>query len=103
MTYLAARFLPPVGRRAWRLLAGVLLFEVGTGMTLPLVIVYLHDARGLGLGDAGVALAAVGAGGIVATIAAGVLVDRMAPVLRSPPRRLRGRGSRRRGWVRRRR
>ncbi len=77
MTYLAARFLPPVGRRAWRLLAGVLLFEVGTGMTLPLVIVYLHDARGLGLGDAGLALAAVGAGGIVATIAAGVLVDRV--------------------------
>jgi MFS family permease len=76
-TYLAARFVPPVGRRARRLLAGVLLFEVGTGMTLPLVIVYLHDARGLGLGDAGLALAAVGAGGLVATIAAGVLVDRV--------------------------
>jgi len=44
---------------------------------LPLVIVYLHDARGIGLGDAGVALAAVGAGGLVATVVAGVLADRV--------------------------
>jgi MFS family permease len=72
-----ARLFPPVGSRAWRLLAGVLLFEVGTGMTLPLVIIYLHDARGIGLGDAGIALAAVGAGGVVATIVAGVLADRV--------------------------
>jgi MFS family permease len=77
VTSLATRLFPPVGPRAWRLLAGVLLFEVGTGMTLPLVIVYLHDARGIGLGDAGLALAAVGAGGIVATIVAGVLADRV--------------------------
>jgi hypothetical protein len=46
------------------------------GLTLPLVIVYLHDLRGIGLGDAGIALAAVGAGGVVATIVAGILVDR---------------------------
>ncbi len=76
MTWLARPF-PPVGSRAWRLLAGVLLFEVGTGMTLPLVIIYLHDTRGIGLGDAGIALAAVGAGGVVATIVAGVLADRV--------------------------
>ena len=31
-------------------------------MTLPLVIVFLHDQRGIGLGGAGLALAAVGAG-----------------------------------------
>jgi predicted MFS family arabinose efflux permease len=75
-TKLSALLLPPLGGRAWRLLAGVLMFEIGTGMTLPLVIVYLHDLRGIGLGDAGIALAAVGAGGVVATIVAGILVDR---------------------------
>jgi len=65
--------------RAWRVLAGVLVFEIGTGMTLPLVIVYLHDERGIGLGAAGLALAAVGAAGIVGTVAAGVLADRAGP------------------------
>jgi MFS family permease len=75
----ASRLLPPLGARAWRLLAGVLAFEVGTGMTLPLVIVYLHQVRGLGLGDAGIALAAVGAGGIAGTLVAGVLADRSGP------------------------
>ena len=48
-------------------------------MTLPLVIVYLHQVRGLGLGDAGIALAAVGAGGIAGTLVAGVLADRSGP------------------------
>lgn len=76
MRTLIGRLLPPLGRRAWRLLAGVLVFEIGTGMTLPLVIVFLHDERGISLGAAGVALAAVGAGGLVATIAAGLTTDR---------------------------
>ena len=52
-------------------------FEVGTGMTLPLVIVYLHQARGLGLAAAGLALSAVGAGGLAGTVAAGPMVDRL--------------------------
>ncbi len=70
---------PPLGVRAWRLLAGVVVFEVGTGMTLPLVIVYLHQSRGLGLAAAGVAVSAVGAGGLAGTIAAGPLADRLGP------------------------
>jgi MFS family permease len=74
---LSSRLLPPLGRRAWRLLAGILVFEIGTGMTLPLVIVFLHDERGISLGGAGAALAAVGAGGLVATIAAGLTADRV--------------------------
>jgi MFS family permease len=71
-----SRLVPPLGERAWRLLAGVVIFEVGTGMTLPLVIVYLHESRGLSLAAAGLALAAVGAGGLAGTVAAGPLVDR---------------------------
>jgi len=73
---LGARLVPPLGARAWRLLAGVVAFEVGTGMTLPLVIVYLHESRGLSLAAAGVALSAVGAGGLAGTVAAGPVVDR---------------------------
>ncbi len=76
MSRLGARLVPPLGARAWRLLAGVVAFEVGTGMTLPLVIVYLHQSRGLDLAAAGLALAAVGAGGLAGTVAAGPLVDR---------------------------
>jgi MFS family permease len=45
-------------------------------MTLPIVIVFLHDDRGLSLASAGFALAAAGAAGFVGTIAAGVTADR---------------------------
>lgn len=68
--------MPPLGRRAWRLLGCVLLFEIGTGMTLPIEIVFLHDGRGLSLAAAGFALGAAGAAGLVGTVAAGVAADR---------------------------
>ncbi len=68
--------MPPLGTRAWRLLGCVLLFEIGTGMTLPIAIVFLHEDRGLSLAAAGVALAAAGAAGLVGTVAAGVAADR---------------------------
>ncbi len=77
MSRIGARLVPRLGARAWRLLAGVVAFEIGTGMTLPLVIVYLHQSRGLGLAAAGLALSAVGAGGLVGTVAAGPLADRV--------------------------
>lgn len=67
---------PPLGRRAWRLLGGVFLFEIGTGMTLPLLIVYLHGPRGLSLSQAGVALSVMGVAGLVGTPIAGVVADR---------------------------
>jgi MFS family permease len=54
----------------------VLLFEIGTGMTLPVVIVFLHDDRGLSLSAAGFALGVSGAAGLVGTAAAGVAADR---------------------------
>jgi MFS family permease len=67
---------PPLGTRAWRLLGCVLLFEIGTGMTLPIAIVFLHEDRGLSLAAAGFALAAAGTAGLVGTVAAGVAADR---------------------------
>ena len=45
-------------------------------MTLPIVIVFLHDGRGISLAAAGLALAVAGAAGLVGTIAAGVAADR---------------------------
>ncbi len=45
-------------------------------MTLPIVIVFLHDGRGLSLASAGLALAAAGTAGFVGTVAAGVTADR---------------------------
>jgi predicted MFS family arabinose efflux permease len=45
-------------------------------MTLPIVIVFLHDGRGISLAAAGLALAVSGAAGLVGTIAAGVAADR---------------------------
>src|SRR5579864_7735527 len=68
---------PSLGLRAWRLLGCVLLFEIGTGMTLPLIIVYLHQGRHLSLPAAGVALSVMGAAGLVATVAAGSTADRL--------------------------
>ena len=45
-------------------------------MTLPIVIVFLHDGRGISLAAAGLALAVAGAAGLVGTVAAGVAADR---------------------------
>jgi MFS family permease len=45
-------------------------------MTLPIVIVFLHDGRGLSLASAGLALAVAGAAGLVGTVSAGVAADR---------------------------
>lgn len=45
-------------------------------MTLPIVIVFLHEDRDLSLASAGFALAAAGAAGFVGTVLAGVTTDR---------------------------
>jgi MFS family permease len=45
-------------------------------MTLPIVIVFLHEGRGLSLASAGLVLAAAGAAGFVGTVLAGVGADR---------------------------
>jgi len=50
-------------------------------MTLPIVIVFLHEDRSLSLAAAGLALAVAGAAGLVGTIAAGVAADRFGAAL----------------------
>lgn len=67
--------IPPLGRRGWRLLGAQTLSDLGTGLTLPFLIVYLHDVRGLSLPTAGLVLGAISAIGLTA-MPVGTLVDR---------------------------
>jgi MFS family permease len=70
--------IPPIGSRGWRLLGGQTLSDLGTGLTLPFLIVYLHEVRGLSLPTAGVVIAAISAIGLTA-MPVGTLVDRFGP------------------------
>jgi MFS family permease len=64
-------------RGAWTLLAGDAISAVGSGMTLPFLLVYLHDVRGLGLGAAGLAVSAVALAGFAGNPIGGSLADRV--------------------------
>ncbi|TDP88898.1 MFS transporter [Labedaea rhizosphaerae] len=75
-----AGLVPPIGRTTWLLLALNLLSCFGSGLTKPFLIVYLHEARGIGLGTAGLLLSSIGFAGVVAMPLAGVLIDRIGPV-----------------------
>jgi MFS family permease len=55
------------------------LSAVGTGLTLPFLMVYLHAVRGLGLGVAGAATATVALAGLVGNPVGGAWVDRSGP------------------------
>jgi MFS family permease len=68
---------PELPRDAWALLAGDAICALGSGMTLPFLLVYLHDARGLGLGAAGLAVSAVALAGFAGNPIGGSLADRI--------------------------
>jgi MFS family permease len=68
---------PELPRDAWTLLAGDVVSAIGSGMTLPFLLVYLHDVRGLGLGAAGLAVSAVALAGFLGNPIAGSLADRV--------------------------
>ena len=69
--------LPAFGRRIWILLLANCLSNAGSGLTLPFLIVYLHNVRGIELERAGLVLSSIGLAGIVATPVAGTLADRI--------------------------
>ncbi|MGA2433360.1 MAG: MFS transporter [Acidimicrobiales bacterium] len=64
-------------------LAGNFLSMLGTGLVLPFMIIYLHQARGIALAVVGALLAAGAAVGVVVAIVCGALMDRVGarPVL----------------------
>ncbi|HEU0337210.1 MAG TPA: MFS transporter [Gaiellaceae bacterium] len=70
---------PRLPRGAWLLLGGDALSAVGSGLTLPFLLVYLHQVRGIGLDLAGLALATVAAAGLVGNPVGGALGDRIGP------------------------
>jgi MFS family permease len=73
-------------RAVWVLVAGTLITRAGS-FAVPFMTIYLHQERGLSLRAAGVALAAYGAGGMVAALSGGSLADRLGrkPVVVGSP------------------
>lgn len=62
-----------------RLLFGLAFSALGNGLTIPLLIVYLHDIRGIPTTTAGLVVAWVAAVQLVLTPLVGWLVDRFGP------------------------
>lgn len=62
-----------------RLLFGNFLSSLGSGMTLPLLIVYLHQVRGFSLLTAALVVSWMSIFGLVATGPVGAAIDRVGP------------------------
>jgi MFS family permease len=76
----AARGLvPAVGRTAWLVLGLNTLSCLGSGLTRPFLIVYLHTVRGIELETSGLLLGSIGVAGLATMPVAGVLIDRIGP------------------------
>jgi MFS family permease len=73
----------PLSRVTWLLIAGETISAIGTGLVLPLTLIYLHQVRGIALPAVGVLMATIGAVGLVAVPLAGIALDRFGarPVL----------------------
>jgi MFS family permease len=71
--------LPDVPRNACKLLGGECLAAVGSGLTLPFLLVYLHRVRGIDMELAGLAMACLGAAGFLGNPLGGSLSDRIGP------------------------
>ena len=87
MVSVLASILVRVGaKRATRLLvAGQGISSVGTGVVVPLTLIYLHQVRGIPLAVTGALFAAAAVMGLVTVPLAGVLLDRAGGDLyRSP-------------------
>jgi predicted MFS family arabinose efflux permease len=86
MTPRLPRRLRGLPRAVWVLVAGTLITRAGS-FAVPFLTIYLHRERGLSLRAAGVALAAYGAGGMIAALSGGSLADRLGrkPVVVGSP------------------
>jgi MFS family permease len=86
MTRLLPQRMRGLPREVWVLVAGTLITRAGS-FAVPFLTIYLHEDRGLSLRAAGVALAAYGAGGMIAALTGGTLADRLGrrPVVVGSP------------------
>ncbi|MDR2985119.1 MAG: MFS transporter [Nocardiopsaceae bacterium] len=73
----------PLSRATWLLIIGDAVSSLGTGLVLPLTLIYLHQVRGIGLAEVGALMATVGAVGLIAVPLTGIALDRFGarPVL----------------------
>ena len=69
----------PLTLTARRILFGVALSAVGGGLTMPLLIVYLGEVRGLGTGPAGLIVGYIAAISLIAFPVVGWAADRFGP------------------------
>lgn len=72
------RQLPPDAR--W-MLVGIGLFALGTGLTLPFLLVYLHEVRGISTPVAGLVIGWIALAGLVTAPIWGTFIDRYGPRL----------------------
>jgi MFS family permease len=70
------RLVPTLPRQAWVILSGDMLSAIGSGMTVPFFVVYLHSVRGMELEVAGLALATIALASFPGNAVGGFLVDR---------------------------
>lgn len=70
---------PELPRDAWVVLGGHAVSAVGSGLTLPFLLVYLHTVRGIDLDVAGLALATIAVASLAGNPIGGVLADRLGP------------------------
>ncbi len=68
--------MPGLPRQVWIVLGGDMLSAVGSGMTLPFFVVYLHRVRGIELGLAELALATIAFASLAGNPTGGLLTDR---------------------------
>lgn len=61
------------------MLGGDALSAIGTGMTLPFLVIYLHNVRGVSLGVSGAAVSTIALAGFAGNPLGGWLADRIGP------------------------
>jgi len=66
---------PRLPRPVWTMEAGGLANAYGNGITIPFLVIYLHNLRGFSLATAGLVLATSGLVGFVASPLAGRITD----------------------------
>jgi MFS family permease len=75
-----AGLIPVLPAAAWLVLGGDFVSAVGSGLTLPFLLVYLHQVRHLGYAPAGLVLATVALASVAGNPVGGALADRWGPV-----------------------
>jgi len=71
--------IPSLPRPVWKLVGLHGLASLGAGIVFAFLTVYLHFVRGIGLGSAGIAFAALPIGAMATGPVAGALADRLGP------------------------